>query len=460
MMRLLVFFIALICFLGFGVAVAQHNLTPLYNQHWNLAGGRLIPSKIGLDYSRLQVFVLGTHAYAANNSVALGPAGRINSGNAASVADRLKFRTHVGIGREVEVLSIAYKFIRRKKERLTLALNASERMAVSSAFPGDLGRYLIRGNALYAGEVIKVQKMEMSAWHLRDFGLAFVKPVNTSLLNRMLQLRFAGRAKFVQGFAGAHLPATDGTLFTEQDGRYIDIQSDYRYHTAGIQGWQMDNVNNPVNGYGFGGDLSVTGNFANLVRGSISVIDIGRVQFTENTRMYERTGTLRYEGQVSDNFLTGASGQFDTLLTTAIRGVETSGQSFTMQLPTRLIVQGEFVLDYDPNRKGNREYSDKKYDKKYDKHVVYLTYIQGFNRMPGNTVRPLISTAYAYSWGSFLNVGGNISYGGFATLGVGGFVSLRVGPVRAGVGSSNFLGAAFPNQGRGADYTFNLAFAF
>jgi hypothetical protein len=131
-----------------------------------------------------------------------------------------------------------------------------------------------------------------------------------------------------------------------------------------------------------------------------------------------------------------------------------------MSLPTRLVAQAEFSIDHDPERKGNLEYGKKKFNKKYDKHTVFLTYIQGLNNMPGNSIRPLVSAAYAYSWGYVLNFGTSLSYGGLAGPGMGAFVSGRIGPVRIGAGTSNFTGALFPKVGRGADYTINAVIAF
>lgn len=439
---------------------AQYNLVHLYDQHWNIAGARLLPSKLGMDDSRFQLLLPGRHGYAGTNSVALGEVSRITNNNVNKVADKLKFRTHAGLGMEQDLLAFSYKHIRRKKERYTVGLGVSERMAVHAAFPGDLARYLLRGNIPYAGTIIEVDALEMGAWHLRDHHITFVKPINTAWLKRMFQLRIATRVKYIQGFASAYLEPTDGTLFTPASGSFIDLNSTYVYRTAGIQGWDRTSFTNPVNGQGVGADLSVTGNFANLIRGSISVIDVGSVSFSSNTRQYQRTEPFRYTGQVSNAFLTGANGQFDTLLTSGVKGTETAGNTFSMPLPTRIVAQAEFTLDHDPDRKGNLEYGKKKFNKKYDKHSVYLTYVQGLNNMPGNSIRPLISAAYAYSWGYVLNMGTSVSYGGLAGVGIGAFVSGRVGPVRIGAGTSNFTGALLPEVGRGADFTVNAVIAF
>jgi hypothetical protein len=58
---------------------AQYNLVSLYDQHWNLAGSKLIPSKLGMDDSRLQVLLPGQFAYAGNSAVPLQMASRIIS---------------------------------------------------------------------------------------------------------------------------------------------------------------------------------------------------------------------------------------------------------------------------------------------------------------------------------------------------------------------------------------------
>lgn len=440
---------------------AQYNLVSLYDQHWNLAGSKLIPSKLGMDDSRLQVLLPGQFAYAGNSAVPLQMASRINTVSAKRVAERLNFRTHAGVGQEQEYLGIAYKHIGYNgSEKYSIGLNVYDRMGVSSSFPRDFGQLLLLGNAAFAGQTVDIEKLELSAWHLRDYGFAFVKVINTPYFNRLFQLRIGARAKYIQGFAAAYLPATDGKISTEGSGQYIDFQTNYQYYTAGVQGWSMGNRNPAVNGQGFGGDFSITGNFANLIKGSISVVDIGSVTFNNKTTRYDRTEGFRYEGQVSGNLLGGANGQFDTLLTTSLRGTQTKEVDFSMQLPTRIIMQAEFSIDHDPGRKGNLEYKKKKFNKKYDKHTLFLTYIQGVNRMPGNTVRPLVSAAYSYSWGYVLSMGGNISYGGLNRVGMGAFASARLGPIRIGAGSSNFLGAVFSGWATGADYSINAAFAF
>jgi len=410
---------------------AQYNSLGLYNPHFTFNKAEFIPSKLGTNNTRLEFRVIPNfYTYAGNSLMSINSLMYPSTSAIDEAVNDANDYSIFGAGLEIPSIAVSYK-IGKKKELMTLALTSKTRVLANTLLGDNFIKMLWNGNKQFEGQTIDLGKFGASSIAATEFGIGWAMPIEISGTT----VRFGASFKYLLASGGGYLPETSSTMETAVDGKYITF-NDLRYHVDVA----YPDEDNFFTGSGFAIDLSTTIAFAENMNASVSVLDIGSLSFDKNTYSYTGSGNFTFQGVVLNNVFEDHTIDVDSLFLSDISTESDSNHTFSMGLPTRLVVHLE------KNITG---------DKDYTKHGIYLTYIQGFNNIAGATTKPYFSAGYSYSLKNILNVGPTINYGGYAGFGVGMFLSAKAGPFRIGAGSNTGLSyLIMPDVSKSVDLSF------
>lgn len=441
--------ISLLLLLSFSIAgsklYAQYNTMNLYDQHFNFFGGDLLPSKLGDDYSSIQVKILPSlYGYAGNSFMGIDNILYPSTEKINDAIDNVGDFALIGAGAEIPSLSFGYKVKKDGDELMSLALKTNTRLFSNLLIGGNFLGLLWRGNKQFEGQEVSLGKFGASAYHVSQVSLGWAMPLQLSDEN--FDLRVGANLKYLFSAGAFHMDEVSPTLSTGEDGRSISISNlsgTFQYASPAENG-------NTFPGKGFGIDLGATVKHKDSYVASISVLDIGKLNYKGNTESQTFSGSFSFDGvYIEDIFSESPELELDSIFN--FETTEDSGQTFSLSLPTRLVVQLEKNIGSSTKKKGRR----------FIQHGVYLTYIQGFNNVAGTTTRPFFSAGYSYSLNYNLNVGPVLNYGGYGKFGMGAFASVRAGSYRVGIGTNSGLSYLLsPNTTGGVDVSFMALYAF
>ena len=461
--------IALLSMLSSGV-FAQYANQYLYTGLSSNMGAYEVPSLLGEDIRTLEVRLLGirpffgtsvTNVNSVYNYATFEPsAGQDSSYLVRSIlTDFLKNspdNNFVSAGVSVFApLSVTFKVKtgEDKKELATFSFNHRVRVASSLHFGKGLAQLAWEGNREYLGETINLADYYINAHAWAEFGVGAAFPIMD--LNDMISLRGGFNVKYLNGFGALYTERSELNFTTASDARYVDLGLDYRINAA-LPFDPLDSTEDGGNvdptvrlGTGLGFDFGVTAKILDNIKASIAFNDIGGIGYSNGVYNYYGDTTVRFEGVDVDLFNIDESFEFDPDTLLDLIEPTQSNNSFRMPLPTRMVLHGSMGLQEKETKKGMKYYS----------HNVYFTYIQGFNRSPGNSLRPFLNAGYTYDLKHFLTVGGNLGWGGVYGANIGMHLSLRGGPLRFGIGSNSALGLLIPTSAQGTDFWMNLSIA-
>jgi hypothetical protein len=282
-------------------------------------------------------------------------------------------------------------------------------------------------------------------------GSASISPLNSQLV-----IRPAIRLSYLNGQAGVQMRKQNSlSMFTEQDGRYLDFNLDYRINAAlGSDSLRLEGSSFNLNdkslrggsGSGFGMDLALRISPMAGLSFNIGLMDVGSIRFKSGVTNMYNSSSYRYEGTEID-FQGNSSLDLDSVASLAKPNYSNDG--FKMALPTKLALSGTYGIKPHGDR-ATTWYS----------HQLSFLYVQGFDNYLSSTTRPLLSIGYTYSMADILNLGLNAGIGGVYGGSIGALASVKAGPLRIGINSNNVLSLLAPAAGRGADAGFLLALAF
>lgn len=430
-------------------ANAQYNMSTQYNQHFNLINSKTMPSKLGMDFSSVQLnfpVVPDIYAYGGNTAIGVGSFSNMNTAEVDRIIGKLRPINVIGAGLEMDLIGFGFKVKKDDEEFMNFSVQVTDRAGANLLYTDNLMKLLWKGNKQFEGQTVDLGLTMNAAW-LRDYRLGFAMPINISALPEDLKFRGGLGLKYVQGIASLYMPASNANFTTGVDGRSIGFSPNYNINYTGFSTSNFMGAK----GAGVGFDLGITGTYKEQFEGTISLVDLGKVNYKKNTYNYTANGNLMFEGVNVSNLLTNPKVDLDSAIIGKVKGSLDSGASYKMPLPTRLIIQGEYKIGAETKSK----------ERPYNQHTVYLTYIQGFNYMPGTSKRAFVSLGYSYALNYVLNVGTNIQTGGYNKFGMGMFMSLRMGPIRVGVASNQlFTYFIAPKSASGIDFALNGLIAF
>jgi hypothetical protein len=421
---------------------SQYNVSVTYCNHNDINASRYEPSELHLGKKHFQLSG-NYYLWAGNNAFHYGLFDKLQKNKELTEADieNLLSSMHpiknvLGIGQDYQVLGLAFQI-----KNFALAFSVVDKFAFDFNYTRNFLSLLWKGNKQFAGQNVDLGPISMNAQYTREF----VGSTAFNIAGDMEKgVRLGIRAKYIQGIGAISMPTSELKMYTEPDGRYIDVGFNYHLNISGLS--EFDPFK--FNGTGLGADIGATFNFSPKFTLDASVLDIGAVTYTQNLKSYAKMGTYRYEGMFVKNFFTKPEVNTDTL-SAVFEPVQTEGNQFSVALPTRLLLQGELKL------------GKKDEESLQSKHTLFFTYIQGFNQKPGGTKRPYLGVAYNFDLHEFFDIGASAAYGGYNKYAVGAFFSVNLfHRLKFGIGSDNLTPLIIKSSGTGIDVSLNGSISF
>ena len=252
-----------------------------------------------------------------------------------------------------------------------------------------------------AGSVYVFDGTEANAWWYREYNLSYGRklPVNLEFLNAL----YAGfGVKLLHGF-GISQSIRQSSSF----GNYPDQLNPAQYTLIGNLDFLtvhtgVDFMNEDSNekvspfpapvGKGVGFDIGFSGEFANGMRASLSVTDIGKIKWNINVIESYNSKSVTITGNFS---------HLEDTLDTMTKGKTRQGEAFETKLPSALRVGFETEASRIPGLFFMP-----------DDFIIAFDYQQGFNESLGNTTKPRFSLGAEHYVLSVLPLRTGIAFGG------------------------------------------------
>lgn len=425
---------------------SQYNTGTLYSRTHDVNASRYLPSKLKLEKYRFQIG-LNYYFWAGNNRLSYGQLNDLNQkeklsyNHIRSMLSSLKDQNLLGLGEDFQVLGLAFKPGIFKGAPLNVSLSISERFGAGFLYSKNFAKLIFLGNAPFAGKSLELNPVNLNVNYSREYALGVAFPLLNASGGR--KIRLGGRVKFLQGIAGIYMPGNKLSLYTQKDGRYIDLDVDYLIHTSGFRDFSLFHSN----GSGWGFDAGITVAPVQRAELLIAVNDLGSLKYFRNTLRFSKDTSLRFKGLIINKFYGGSQ---DVASTDSLASlfVPDKARDYAYRIPlgARLIVQGRYELH--KNRPGLQQ-------------MLFFTYVQGFQDLPASTRRPFFSLGYSNDVFSFLTLGVSAFTGGYNNFSLGGLVLFTFGNrVKLGIASDNFTPFINKDWGSGIDLSVNLSVGF
>lgn len=466
--------ILILSFLSFATCIwAQYGNQYQYTSFFKTSGAYEYPSELGEDFRSFSVNLIGFNGYLGNSiadvnwlyNLGTNPNGYDELVLAEEALSHIVNETPetnflLGGANIYPPLALAYKFKKGedKKEIVTLSLNHRIRAGNSFYFGKNFFRLLYEGNETFGSTPTNLTDFDLRSHAYGEWSIGAAFPIME--VGNGIALRGGFNMKYLIGYAAVNVERADLVMTTSPTGETWDFEVDYRFNAAlpGIgdtstgvfEGVEALSYATTGIGNGLGIDVGASAQILNNLKAYFSVNDIGSISYSNEVRNYSAKSSVSFEGVRVNVFNTASDSielRYDTLLSKFTPKETTDG--FKMALPTRLVLGGEFGVNQKETSKGQE----------YFKHNLYFTYIQGFNRAPGNATRPFLNVGYGFNAKNIVSVGVNGGYGGAYGANLGAFIGFRGGPFRMALGSNAILGSLAPSIAKGFDFTLNMGFA-
>jgi len=315
-------------------------------------------------------------------------------------------------------------------------------------------RLLFEGNKQYAGTSISIEpRINMLSY--ADFGFSLSKTLTVS----GFRITPAVRLRYLLGEGVIHTNQTALTLYTEENGEYLDVSGQLDGYAGGVinigkiinvdDDSEDDDISRTPAGKGIGFDLGVTIEYKNLSL-SLASIDNGKIKFKDESAWYisSQNTSYRWEGYDISADINGqeASGNFSPFDSLDLKAIQ---EDFTVKIGSKFTVNANYGLKKKTDKKG----------------MSYFNHNVGFSMIAGaksrfNPEKPNWMTIYyQYNLANHLTLG--VNYNKCLGAGdIGANFGFRVAGLNIGLGSNSLLALLNPDKSRKANAFFHLGFAF
>lgn len=428
---------------------AQADLNGLYDNNANLANANYFPSHLGMDPAKFQLDIFRGHAYAGATNLSrtqvqsVLDSDSIGNSEVNAILGALGTRTSQFLfGTRIQPINFAINI----NDRLTLGAGVQDRLEYRLALDARFLELLWRGNRSFGGQTVDLGELMMNLSYQRTY---YIAGAYSLMHDDDLEVRVGGRLQLLQGITSIYAPDNNVSIYTEPNGKYLDIVYDYRVNTAlPLDGnGELDFDPFRAAGNGFGIDLGANVRLGNL-HGSIGITDLGGVRYNNNVENYYQSDSIRFEGVEVSNAFSGVTIE-DSAFVASLSEYKTGNEDFTNPLPAKISLQAAYRIR-GTNVDGNTYY----------KGSLFLTYIQGLNANSTFGTNAIVSVGGAYDVGNIFNVGGQLSTVNFNDVRLGLFGSFRLVFLRFGVGTTNILPLVSSNATLTTDVNFHLGINF
>lgn len=440
-------------------SLAQQNPAVMYSEHFQVQRAAYQPSFLGSTGDKFEIGImpanlLNIHVWGGSADVSFDTFfGIPESPTNADIDDliaNLEDENRFGFGVRIQPIYTAVRIPKKvydadndtyvKEELFTLSFEVNSRTEGNISLPKDAFDLIWNGNEAYIGQNV-TGEFNINAFSAIEVALGGAADVYESFDRK---IRIGARLKYLSGIFAIHTEGGSGTInfATAADASSLTISPDYTINTAGLEG--EDGEFEVAGGSGFGIDLGGTFYYGDNWTFSASIVDLGGINYSSAVKNYTSSGeTAIFDGIEVDAQGNTNDGIFEEI-EADLEGEETE-ESFSMGLPTRMILQGQYTL---PQGSDNA-------------HRFFATYTQGLRNIGMATTRPLITLAYVYALKNKFNVGVVPTFGGYNSASLGTFVSYHAGIFKAGFGTGNMFSLLSGAQsGRAVDLSLNLGLTF
>jgi len=315
-------------------------------------------------------------------------------------------------------------------------------------FNKDFLGFLTQGNSPYVGETLNLDpKFNISLYQELGIGVSrqFLKIFNVGV-----------RGKFLFGVLNANTVQGDLSLTTSDDFYQLNAAADYQIQLGGfpqiasLQNFEsIDSAfqaqfSDPFSAFtqnrGFAFDIGATMDLGEFLHVGVSILDIGNINWQQNSYQYDLSGEFTFDGIDATGFLTGddIDNITDTLNIDNIVNVSSNPTTYNAGVNTKTYITARLKLG----------------------KTFFINGVMR-NEFTPNGIRTGLGVGAQKYFGKILGVGAmySIQNGSFANLGAN--FSLKLGPAQIFVISDNILPvidqwqAANTNIRVGANVTLN-----
>ncbi len=346
-----------------------------------------------------------------------------------------------GIGRidmdyDLKLLSVSF----RDASLGGFAFAVGERLSVNADMPRDYIKFILEGTV--PGSVYSFQDTKVKAWWIREYSLSYAHLVPG--ISFLPSCSVGGSVKLLQGFGYFGIEKFDNVISSGDSTNFYTLTAalDMRILRSGTDILNPEsNVSftlfpAPV-GSGFGFDVGIAADLDEVWSVGISVTDIGRINWKTNAIETVMDSVLTISNLSSEE-------QQDSLQN-SMKGRDRAISGFVTPLPTALHVGLAFRV--------HRAFNSTSFPGTL---LLALDYNQGFNDMPGNTMRPRLSVGAEYKPLPWLPIRTGLSFLGTDGINWAGGIGLNFSNFDIDLSTENFESVVAPNTARQLSVAFGL----
>jgi hypothetical protein len=433
--------------------LAQVDFTAINGPYNNIGLANYFPSMLGGPGTTVHVDLFRLYGYAGASFIGPNYLEKMIDATGNTEPDRTSILTRIANksrffgGAQVQPLNVA---INTKK--FSIGFGAHERVENILVLDGEFVKLLWLGNKQFAGQDVPFDNSNLNLSYFREMYLS-------TALNVLdvddLKVRVGGRLKYMQGMTTLSTSELSGSLYTHPEGKYLDVTLNTQLNYSGpVNLSEMDSMDNfefqpfKSSGSGFGLDLGANVQLTEVFHFALGITDLGAIRYNRNAANYSINETYRFQGASINNIINGVDITDSTYFRELIKYQE-SDEAFSVPNPARLSFQAAYRIMDETSR-----------GKEYYKFSVMLTIIQGLSFRSTFSDMNFIMLGVNGNFANIASIGGNLGISDFRNPMMGINAGLKLGPVRMGGGTSNFLPLFLGNASGGSDFHIHLGLIF
>lgn len=257
---------------------------------------------------------------------------------------------------ELETFNIGYRL-----GNIQLGFSHSQKTDLFMKYPKTLAKLFFEGNGQYIGQDVPLDH-DIHLISYNEFGLSGAM--------KLAKFTIGARAKILTGIANANVTKERISLYTDPDIYQLELDADYELNVSSLGvANDLKNFNLSLATYEFNDffttnagvavDLGVTYEVNKKLTLAASVLDLGKINWTENVKNYSSQDTSRYEGFDFAQFSTDDSLTFNSALDTLqnVFNFEQTENGYSTTLPTKFYISASYQLN-DKLRLGGLFYNE------------------------------------------------------------------------------------------------------
>lgn len=296
--------------------------------------------------NRIEVYLPGVYIESHHtNQISLSEIidnnGNENTLNLNSVINQLDDENTFESIFKLNSIGIGFKF-----KNFDLDIKHNLRLNSSINYPKELAKLLFEGNSQYIGETVSfAPSVDFFSYHEYSVGIS----------RSFDKLSVGARAKYLSGIGLVQTDRSYASLFTDSDIYQLTFNTDYSMqasNTLDIDGLSNFTFETDLaqgffsknNGFAF--DFGAAYQVTDDLKISVSVLDIGAINWTENTSTFASQGTYTYNGFDLDNFLLNDDESFEVKLDTLeeIFAFQETTSEVKTKLNSKVYLAGQYQL--------------------------------------------------------------------------------------------------------------------